>query len=115
MWYILVSPSEKHFSIFYSPWLTNNRNRAIIKVGGREMGRRIKVEVSVGDKIGAVEVIRRVYNERRKEWEYVCRCRCGNEFKTRKDHLLRPRVGCRACANKYIARTRQDRHSKIGI
>lgn len=79
------------------------------------MGRISKIEISVGDKIGVVEVIGRVYNQKRKEWEYVCRCRCGNEFKTRKDHLLKPRVGCRACANKYIARTRQDRHSKIGV
>lgn len=64
------------------------------------MGKTSKVEIAVGDKIGVVEVIRRVYNERRKEWEYVCRCRCGNEFRTRKDHLLKPRIGCKACVNK---------------
>lgn len=111
MWYILVNPPNNSHSIFYSPWLTNNRNRAMIKVGGRRMSKTSKVEINVGDKIGAVEVMRRVFNARRKEWEYVCRCRCGNEFRTRKDHLLKPRVGCRACANRYIARTRRDRRN----
>ena len=75
------------------------------------MGRISKLEIAVGDKIGVVEVVGRVYNQKRKEWEYLCRCRCGSEFRTMKDHLLKPRVGCRACANRYIARTRRDRRN----
>lgn len=67
------------------------------------MGRISKIEISVGDKIGVVEVIGRVYNQKRREWEYLCKCRCGNKFKTRKDHLLKPRVGCRMCINKVKA------------
>lgn len=67
------------------------------------MGRKSKREIEVGEKIGVVTVTGRVYNEARAEWEYVCRCRCGSEFKTRKDHLLKPRQGCRACINKVKA------------
>lgn len=64
------------------------------------MSRVAKVEISVGARIGAVEVIGCEYDAGRKKWEYVCRCECGNEFRTRKDHLLKPRIGCRACASR---------------
>lgn len=63
------------------------------------MGKRAKL-FEIGEKIGVVTVVERVYNEVRKEWEYVCECKCGNRFKTRRDHLLKPRVGCKACINK---------------
>ena len=63
------------------------------------MGKKCRL-FEIGEKIGVVEVVSRIYNEVRKEWEYVCRCRCGNEFRGRRDHLLKPRQGCRACINK---------------
>lgn len=62
--------------------------------------RQSKVEISVGDKIGTATVINKVYNKDRKEWEYICRCVCGNVFKSRKDHLLKPRKGCAVCMGK---------------
>lgn len=64
------------------------------------MSRNSNSEELIGRKIGVVEVTGRVYNVARKEWEYLCRCRCGNEFKCRKDHLREPRQGCRACISK---------------
>lgn len=64
-----------------------------------EMGRIAKM-LEVGAKIGVVTVVERVYNDVRKEWEYICECRCGNRFKSRRDHLLKPRMGCRACISK---------------
>lgn len=60
-------------------------------------------EISIGDKIGVVTILDKVYNNDRKEWEYICECRCGNRFKTRKDHLTKPRQGCKACINKVKA------------
>lgn len=63
------------------------------------MGRIAKL-IDIGTKIGAVTVIGRVYNKQRQEWEYMCRCQCGNEFKSRRDHLLRPREGCKVCINR---------------
>ena len=66
------------------------------------MSKRTKL-FEIGEKIGVVEIIGRVYNERRREWEYLCRCRCGNEFRSRRDHLLKPRQGCKACINKVKA------------
>lgn len=63
------------------------------------MGKRAKL-FEIGEKIGVVTVVERVYDEMRREWEYVCECKCGNRFKTRRDHLLKPRVGCKACINK---------------
>lgn len=56
--------------------------------------------INIGEEVGVVTVVGRVYNEKRKEWEYMCECRCGNRFKSRRDHLLKPRQGCRACINK---------------
>lgn len=64
------------------------------------MSRNSNSEELVGRKIGVVEVTGRVYNVARKEWEYLCKCRCGNEFRCRKDHLREPRQGCRACISK---------------
>lgn len=66
------------------------------------MGKKCRM-FEIGEKIGVVEITGRVYNEKRKEWEYICRCRCGNEFRSRRDHLLKPRQGCRACINKVRA------------
>lgn len=66
------------------------------------MGKKCRL-FEIGEKIGAVEIVGRVYDERRKEWGYECRCRCGNEFRGRREHLLRPRQGCRACINKVRA------------
>lgn len=73
------------------------------------MGRIAKM-FEIGERIGAVEIIGRVYNKDRQEWEYMCRCQCGNEFKSRRDHLLRPREGCKMCINKVNgAKRRQKR------
>ena len=66
------------------------------------MGKKAKL-LEIGAKIGAVTVVERVYNSVRKEWEYICECRCGNKFKSRRDHLLEPRKGCRACISKVNA------------
>ena len=66
------------------------------------MGKKCRM-FEIGEKIGVVDVVSRIYNEVRKEWEYICRCRCGNEFRARRDHLLKPRQGCRACINKVRA------------
>lgn len=66
------------------------------------MGAKAKL-LEIGAKIGVVTITGRVYNEVRKEWEYLCRCRCGNEFKSRKDHLLKPKKGCVKCVNKVKA------------
>lgn len=56
--------------------------------------------IEVGEQIGTARVVGRVYNEARKEWEYLCRCVCGAEFKSRKDHLLHERKGCASCMGK---------------
>lgn len=66
-----------------------------------------KREVVIGSRVGEVTVLRRVYNSERRENEYECRCEvCGKVFVARADRLVKPRVGCRACANRKTAQNR---------
>ena len=66
-----------------------------------------KREVVIGSRVGAVTVLRRVYNSERRENEYECRCEvCGREFRCQANGLVKPRVGCRSCANRKTAENR---------
>lgn len=78
------------------------------------MGRKSNSEEMVGKILGNIEVLGRVYNEKRKEWEFRCRCYgCMREFIVRKDHLLKPRNGCRSCSNKIAAQRIKEKKYKI--
>jgi len=62
---------------------------------------RVAKMIEEGFLVGKVVVLRGVHNDRRNEWEYECRCLvCGKEFVCRRDHLLKPRSGCRSCVAK---------------
>lgn len=65
--------------------------------------------INIGEEVGVVTVVGRVYNGARKEWEYMCECRCGNRFKSRRDHLLKPREGCKACINRVNGEKRKNK------
>lgn len=66
-------------------------------------------EILIGEYVGAVKVVDKVYNKDRKEWEYMCRCECGNVFKSRKEHLLKPRLGCKKCVSRKVALSNANR------
>lgn len=61
-------------------------------------------DIVVGEQIGSAKVLEKVYNEKRHEWEYICECVCGARFKSRKDHLLHGRKGCKNCMGKGSVR-----------
>lgn len=70
---------------------------------------RVAKLINIGERVGVVTVVGRVYNGARKEWEYMCECRCGNRFKSRRDHLLKPREGCKACINRVNGEKRKNK------
>ena len=73
---------------------------------------KVSVVIERGSRFGGLEVVERVHNEVRGEWEYRCRCLlCGGELTVRLDNLRKERVGCRACSNRVIAQRRFGKKS----
>jgi hypothetical protein len=63
-------------------------------------------EVHLGDVFATAKIIGKIYNAKRKEFEYNCLClKCGNIYTVRKYNLPNIKNGCIKCSNKKILNT----------